>query len=200
MPGIALRMLVMNGRRILVLIASIILAIVASACGNKNVEESNKAGEEKRRAYATEEADNILSVDAFGLTVKKPDGWYAASFEELNGIVNTATHVLTVDRAELKNTIKSADKNLYNLFSISQFGPEKVSTDNHNIGALAERVSHVPHIKTGKDYWEEAKKLFAQANAKYDIEDEYTTRVIGCLLYTSPSPRDRTRSRMPSSA
>ena len=25
-------------------------------------------------------------------------------------------------------------------------------------------------------------------------------RNIGCLLYTSPSPRDRTRSRMPSSA
>ena len=26
------------------------------------------------------------------------------------------------------------------------------------------------------------------------------TRCIACLLYTSPSPRDRTRSRMPSSA
>ena len=26
------------------------------------------------------------------------------------------------------------------------------------------------------------------------------TEIIGCLLYTSPSPRDRTRSRMPSSA
>ena len=25
-------------------------------------------------------------------------------------------------------------------------------------------------------------------------------RLKGCLLYTSPSPRDRTRSRMPSSA
>ena len=25
-------------------------------------------------------------------------------------------------------------------------------------------------------------------------------KVIDCLLYTSPSPRDRTRSRMPSSA
>mgnify|MGYP003381334911 CR=1 FL=1 len=24
--------------------------------------------------------------------------------------------------------------------------------------------------------------------------------IVGCLLYTSPSPRDRTRSRMPSSA
>ena len=27
-----------------------------------------------------------------------------------------------------------------------------------------------------------------------------TQRIISCLLYTSPSPRDRTRSRMPSSA
>ena len=28
----------------------------------------------------------------------------------------------------------------------------------------------------------------------------WTTHLIDCLLYTSPSPRDRTRSRMPSSA
>ena len=27
-----------------------------------------------------------------------------------------------------------------------------------------------------------------------------TLQFIGCLLYTSPSPRDRTRTRMPSSA
>jgi len=28
----------------------------------------------------------------------------------------------------------------------------------------------------------------------------YVSHIRGCLLYTSPSPRDRTRSRMPSSA
>ena len=33
----------------------------------------------------------------------------------------------------------------------------------------------------------------------YDGQDLKTT-CWGCLLYTSPSPRDRTRSRMPSSA
>ena len=32
---------------------------------------------------------------------------------------------------------------------------------------------------------------------EYDIA---YVRSVGCLLYTSPSPRDRTRSRMPSSA
>ena len=31
-------------------------------------------------------------------------------------------------------------------------------------------------------------------------EDETEEPPEGCLLYTSPSPRDRTRSRMPSSA
>ena len=33
-----------------------------------------------------------------------------------------------------------------------------------------------------------------------DIETRYRQRYLDCLLYTSPSPRDRTRSRMPSSA
>ena len=33
-----------------------------------------------------------------------------------------------------------------------------------------------------------------------DNEESMRTRLMDCLLYTSPSPRDRTRSRMPSSA
>ena len=32
------------------------------------------------------------------------------------------------------------------------------------------------------------------------IDELFTVRIVSCLLYTSPSPRDRTRSRMPSSA
>ena len=35
---------------------------------------------------------------------------------------------------------------------------------------------------------------------RYEVRVENDVRVVGCLLYTSPSPRDRTRSRMPSSA
>ena len=32
------------------------------------------------------------------------------------------------------------------------------------------------------------------------IDDDADLAIVTCLLYTSPSPRDRTRSRMPSSA
>ena len=40
-------------------------------------------------------------------------------------------------------------------------------------------------------------------NMKRSNPDKYKKlirKIINCLLYTSPSPRDRTRSRMPSSA
>ena len=36
--------------------------------------------------------------------------------------------------------------------------------------------------------------------AEFGIAEPGLSRAIRCLLYTSPSPRDRTRSRMPSSA
>ena len=42
------------------------------------------------------------------------------------------------------------------------------------------------------------KKVFREiAEAGYEFSE---LGPYGCLLYTSPSPRDRTRSRMPSSA
>ena len=40
----------------------------------------------------------------------------------------------------------------------------------------------------------------AQALGATPLEPETSTQYTICLLYTSPSPRDRTRSRMPSSA
>ena len=37
-------------------------------------------------------------------------------------------------------------------------------------------------------------------NTWAEYEDPLVDRLVGCLLYTSPSPRDRQKSRMPSSA
>ena len=42
--------------------------------------------------------------------------------------------------------------------------------------------------------------LYEMAGLSLDRLDIECSRYIPCLLYTSPSPRDRTRSRMPSSA
>ena len=41
--------------------------------------------------------------------------------------------------------------------------------------------------------------IFLGIPPAYAVPNE-ANNILGCLLYTSPSPRDRTRSRMPSSA
>ena len=42
--------------------------------------------------------------------------------------------------------------------------------------------------------------LVAYVTIPKEAEPDVRIPIIYCLLYTSPSPRDRTRSRMPSSA
>ena len=46
----------------------------------------------------------------------------------------------------------------------------------------------------------EMKDVMDKIIAKHPEYKSYAQAFAGCLLYTSPSPRDRTRSRMPSSA
>ena len=41
--------------------------------------------------------------------------------------------------------------------------------------------------------------IFYEKSPRY-VDPRTVASIVGCLLYTSPSPRDRTRSRMPSSA
>ena len=45
-----------------------------------------------------------------------------------------------------------------------------------------------------------SKEAFYKVDFTYTVNVASIAKANGCLLYTSPSPRDRTRSRMPSSA
>ena len=61
----------------------------------------------------------------------------------------------------------------------------------------ATELTGLPEIAIEKDWW-------VTLALKASFELKYSSSIVfkggTCLLYTSPSPRDRTRSRMPSSA
>ena len=52
-------------------------------------------------------------------------------------------------------------------------------------------------VLMGKDFELRLVSLVVRAR---ELADEVVLLDLGCLLYTSPSPRDRQKSRMPSSA
>ena len=76
-----------------------------------------------------------------------------------------------------------------------------------------EKFRHIADIVlTGKNVHisarEDSEDMYSTVDMVWDkleaqmrkVRDKDKSRRKGCLLYTSPSPRDRTRSRMPSSA
>ena len=57
----------------------------------------------------------------------------------------------------------------------------------------------LPQLNGDLDANENAELLKYCSGKGFDFPAQ-NRRIYGCLLYTSPSPRDRTRARMPSSA
>ena len=86
------------------------------------------------------------------------------------------------------------------------------TTENH-LGSYSESIRNIPGISA---YYNGKYSINATVSPTidkiriaYEVKSDYTNidenpqllaDYLACLLYTSPSPRDRTRSRMPSSA
>ena len=76
------------------------------------------------------------------------------------------------------------------------------------LGTSAKMLSIVPLLAGGGLFETGAggsapkhvQQLQAKNHLRWDSLGEFLALAVSCLLYTSPSPRDRTRSRMPSSA
>ena len=62
---------------------------------------------------------------------------------------------------------------------------------------VTSRAKHKKVLKAVKGQWGRRKNTIRVARQAMEKAMQYA---YSCLLYTSPSPRDRTRSRMPSSA
>ena len=78
-----------------------------------------------------------------------------------------------------------------------------VSLHSQNLGTISGKVfnNETGLFLEGATIQVENSEFFAITNSEgfFEINDVPTSSY-NCLLYTSPSPRDRTRSRMPSSA
>ena len=95
-----------------------------------------------------------------------------------------------------------------------QFNPEQVciiSQDDYYVPIEEQYVDEqgienfdIPRSINKKAFRKDIEKLIAGEDVtiqEYTFNNKFKKpKLITCLLYTSPSPRDRTRSRMPSSA
>ena len=85
---------------------------------------------------------------------------------------------------------------------VSGSGPITIGPDSVlKRSVLGRRIAKINDVQIGDADFDKAASIDAPSvEAAQEFLTERRRRVIGCLLYTSPSPRDQRGSRMPSSA
>jgi len=97
--------------------------------------------------------------------------------------------VLENDGYKKANSLEQADLIVVNACSVRQTAIDRIFGLLNNIKRLKKKNPKLRIVITGCILKSDKRKF-----------EEFLTPYRTCLLYTSPSPRDRTRSRMPSSA
>ena len=102
------------------------------------------------------------------------------------------------------NFLQNQDPDIFNAINNEaqrqQDGLEMIASENYTSPAIMEAAGSVLTNKYAEGY--PGRRYYGGCEVVDVIEDIARDRAkeLFCLLYTSPSPRDRTRSRMPSSA
>ena len=117
-----------------------------------------------------------------------------AALASLKGIIEDSAH----DRLDVKGTIKEG------LRRGGLFLPEMQSIEEEKLQILLfidnGGYSMSPYVILIRELFKKMKTRFAHDLETYYFHNTIYDRVFSCLLYTSPSPRDKRQSRMPSSA
>ena len=122
--------------------------------------------------------------------ISSPDVQVIASDGENLGVINT-NEAISMAKNQGLDLIEIAPNANPPVFKIMDMG--KYKYDAQKKANLAKKKQKIIALK-------EIKMRPVTETHDYEFKVKNAKKFIACLLYTSPSPRDRTRSRMPSSA
>ena len=152
----------------------------------------SKGGDPKNFTYSY--AYSIGSLEQLEKSVK---GLGSISFlDQADGIIRSLPLIVRFEEKLYPTMglemirVGSNQKNLY--IEMNEVGINRISSRPYKISSNPNGIIWIRYKNSLKSQYISASSVF---DGKFS-EDRFKN----CLLYTSPSPRDRTRSRMPSSA
>ncbi len=125
---------------------------------------SDDSAEIAEVSFASSSDDNRYTSELFGVSVVKPDGWYASEVELADQLMETGRDFIAGDDDNLRALLDASTQNTFNIFGFYNYEVGAPVEVNPNILAVAERVKLMPGIKTGADYLFHS-KTFLQGTA-----------------------------------
>lgn len=129
-------------------------------------------------------AAGLYTNEYFGLTLPIPDGWFVASEDTARFMMEIGEEVAVGDDATLKAAVEASKTTTFQLLTLSEFEMGAAVDFNPNLILMAERVSHVPGIKSGSDYLFHTSKMLLRTQLPYELTKEtYSTQLGGREWY-----------------
>ena len=151
-----------------VVLPAVVLAMCLCACGVAESPDQPDAAAVSEGAYSNE---------YFGLTVPIPDGWFVAS-KDTEEYIQELGKGIAGDDASVRAAIEASKETTFQLLTLSEFEMGAPVEFNTNLIIMAERVSHLPGIKSGSDYLFHAGKLLLMTQLPYKrIRDAYPMKL-----------------------
>lgn len=114
----------------------------------------------------------------FNFSLPIPEGWAVAGTATEEYMMEAGKAVMASDPRMNAATEMSA-QNVYQLLTISEFEIGAAVESNPTFVLYAERVSHAPGIKTGKDYLFHVTRLLLEGNLPYERTNEGSLTKLG---------------------
>lgn len=108
--------------------------------------------------------DGVYSNSYFNMSIQLPENWALQSKAAEKELMKTGAELITNDDDNLKRMIKASKEKTLNIFSLFKYEQGSPVSFNPSILAMAERVSNMPGIKRGSDYYFHMKNYLKLAN------------------------------------
>ena len=108
----------------------------------------------------------------FDMTITIPSDWSIQDNQAKQQIASTGQKMLSGDDKNMQAIVKASELQSVSLFIIFEHPLGTPVPFNLNISCVAERVSHMPGIREGKDYHFHAKKILESGKMDFSFPKE----------------------------
>ncbi|MHA6531880.1 hypothetical protein [Paenibacillus sp. BAC0078] len=158
----------MNKKKVgLLSMVLLLMLVMVTACGGKDKEVT--LGVTESGSYTN---------DYFGLSLSFPKEWVFQNADQMMEVVKAGQEAVAGGNEAKSKMLDLAKTKTLNLLMASKFPLDSGKTGPSAV-AVAEKISMLQGIKTGKDYLESSKKLLVDSKLPYEFKDVTTVKVGG---------------------
>jgi len=152
----------------------IVAAVLLSACGKKASQEIDLGTFE----------DSVYSNTYFGFKMILPTDWSIQDQQSIKQIMDSGSEIIAGEDENLKTLMKYSEKQVVTLLAAYKHPLGAPVSFNPNIICVAERVRHIPGIKSGKDYLFHTRKTIELGQLEYSFPKEIYSENIGGMDFS----------------